>query len=148
MLWTMERENVDRQLLTRLASALEARDEVLEAYLFGSRARGRARPRSDVDVAVYIDEGRARDGVWGYRAQLATELMGALRTDDVDVVVLNRAPILLYHRVLRDGVRLFSRDLRATTTRAGRALSRYFDFLPQLDKMDAARRYASGEPRP
>ena len=148
MLWTMERENVDGQLLTRLASALEARDEVLEAYLFGSRARGRARPRSDVDVAVYIDEGRARDGVWGYRAQLSTELMRALRTDDVDVVVLNRAPILLYHRVLRDGVRLFSRDLRATTTRAGRALSRYFDFLPQLDKMDAARRYASGEPRP
>lgn len=148
MLWTMERENVDRQLLARLASALEARDEVLEAYLFGSRARGPARPRSDVDVAVYIDEGRARDGVWGYRAQLATELMGALRTDDVDVVVLNRAPILLYHRVLRDGVRLFSRDLRATTTRAGQALSRYFDFLPQLDKMDAARRYAAGEPRP
>ncbi len=147
MLWRMEPEGVDRRLLARLASALEARDEVLEAYLFGSHARGQARPRSDVDVAVYIDEGRARDGVWGYRAQLATELMGALRTNDVDVVVLNRAPILLYHRVLRDGVRLFSRDLRATTTRAGQALSRYFDFLPQLDKMDAARRYAAGERR-
>ena len=147
MLWGMEPEGVDRRLLDRLASALEARDEVLEAYLFGSHARGQARPRSDVDVAVYVDEGRARDGVWGYRAQLATELMGALRTNDVDVVVLNRAPILLYHRVLRDGVRLFSRDLRATTTRAGQALSRYFDFLPQLDKMDAARRYAAGERR-
>ena len=148
MLWGMEPEGVDRRLLARLASALETRDEVLDAYLFGSHARGQARPRSDVDVAVYIDEGRARDGVWGYRAQLATELMGALRTNDVDVVVLNRAPILLYHRVLRDGVRLFSRDLRATTTRAGQALSRYFDFLPQLDKMDAARRYAAGERRP
>ena len=147
MLWEMEPEGVDRRLLARLASALEARDEVLEGYLFGSHARGQAQPRSDVDVAVYIDEGRARDGVWGYRAQLATELMGALRTNDVDVVVLNRAPILLYHRVLRDGVRLFSRDLRATTTRAGQALSRYFDFLPQLDKMDAARRYAAGERR-
>lgn len=147
MLWGMEPEGVDRRLLARLASALEARDEVLEAYLFGSRARRQAQPRSDVDVAVYIDEGRARDGDWGYRAQLATELMGALRTNDVDVVVLNRAPILLYHRVLRDGVRLFSRDLRATTTRAGQALSRYFDFLPQLDKMDAARRYAAGERR-
>ena len=62
--------------------------------------------------------------------------------EGVDVVVLNEAPILLYHRVLHDGVRLFSRDLRATTSRAGQALSRYFDFLPQLDKMDAARRFA------
>ena len=142
----MERETADRQLLARVAGALAAREEVLEAYVFGSRARGQARPDSDVDVAVYVDEGRAREGAWGYRAELATALMTALGTNDVDVVVLNRAPILLYHRVLRDGVRVLSRDLRATTTRAGQALSRYFDFLPQLDKMDAARRSAADPP--
>ena len=45
-----------------------------------------------------------------------------------------------YHRVLRDGVRLFSRDLRATTAREGQALSRYCDYLPQLAKIDAAHR--------
>ena len=139
----MERETADRQLLARVADALAAREEVLEAYVFGSRARGRARPDSDVDVAVYVDEARARGGAWGYRAELATALMTALGADDVDVVVLNRAPILLYHRVLRGGVRVLSRDLQATTTRAGQALSRYFDFLPQLDKMDAARRHAA-----
>ena len=136
-------ENVDRRLLARVAGALAGRQEVLDAYVFGSRARGRARPDSDVDVAVYVDEARARDGVWGYRAELSTALMTALGAVDVDVVVLNRAPILLYHRVLRDGVRVLSRDLRATTTRAGQALSRYFDFLPQFDKMDAARRHAA-----
>ena len=139
----MERKSVDRQLLARLARALSPRDESLEAYLFGSRARGRARRDSDIDVAVYVDEARARDGVWGYRAELTTDLMVALGTNDIDVVLLNHAPILLYHRVLRDGVRVLSRDLRATTTRAGQALSRYFDFLPQLDKMDAARRHAA-----
>ena len=135
----MERETADRQLFARVARALAAREEVLDAYVFGSRARGKARPDSDLDIAVYVDEARACDGVWGYRAELATALMSALGTNDVDVVVLNRAPILLYHRVLRDGVRVLSRDLRATTTRTGQALSRYFDFLPQLDKMDAAR---------
>lgn len=136
----MEPGDANAALVTRLSGALEPRAEILEAYLFGSHARGQARPDSDIDVAVYIDEERAEDGDWGYRAELATALMAALGADDVDVVVLNRAPVLLYHRVLRDGVRLISRDLRATTTRAGQALSRYFDFLPQLDKMDAARR--------
>ena len=136
----MEPGDANAALVARLASALEPRAEILEAYLFGSHARGQARPDRDIDVAVYIDEERAEDGDWGYRAELATALMAALGEDDVDVVVLNRAPVLLYHRVLRDGVRLISRDLRATTTRAGQALSRYFDFLPQLDKMDAARR--------
>ena len=143
----MERENVDQPLVARLSEALASREEILEAYLFGSHARGEARPDSDIDVAVYIDEALADDGHWGYRAELTTELMVALGSNEIDVVVLNKAPILLYHRVLRDGVRVLSRDLRATTTRAGQALSFYFDFLPQLDKMDAARRYAAGTDR-
>ena len=66
--------------------------------------------------------------------------MPGLRINDVDVVVLNEAAPLLYHRVLRDGVRILARDLRATTTREGQALSRYCDFLPQLEKIDAAHR--------
>jgi hypothetical protein len=42
--------------------------------------------------------------------------------------------------VLRHGVRLLSRDLAATTTREGQALSRYCDFVPQLAKIEAAHR--------
>ncbi len=139
----VERVNADGKLLARLTSALEGRKEILEAYLFGSHARGQAQPHSDIDVAVYIDEALADDGAWGYQAQLTTDLMVVLGTNHVDVVVLNRASILLYHRVLRDGVRVLSRDLQATTNRAGQALSRYFDFLPQLDKMERARRHAA-----
>ena len=143
MMGATERESVDSGLLERLTRALEDREEILEAYLFGSHARGQAQPHSDIDVAVYVDEEREAGRAWGYQAQLTTDLMVALGTNDVDVVVLNRASILLYHRVLRDGVRILSRDLRATTTRAGDALSRYFDFLPQMEKMDRARRYAA-----
>ena len=95
-------------------------------------------------VAVYVDRARTDEGRYGYRAEFTTDLMAGLGTNDVDVVVLNVAPVLFCHRVLRDGVRLLSRELRATTTRAGEALSRYFDFLPQLEKMDTARRYAAG----
>lgn len=133
----------DPSLTDRLVDVLDPREEILEAYLFGSRARGQAQPHSDVDVAVYIDEAKADEGGYGYQALLTTELMAGLGTNDVDIVVLNRAPPLLYHRVLRDGVRLLARDLRATTTREGRAVSRYCDFVPQLAKMEAARRSAA-----
>ena len=131
-------------LTEHLVELLDPREEILEAYLFGSHARGQAQPHSDVDVAVYVDIARADDTGYGYRASLTTDLMAGLGFNDVDVVVLNRAPPLLYHRVLRDGVRLLARDLRATTTREGRALSRYCDFVPQLAKMEAARRSAAG----
>ena len=143
----MKSGQVDGALVERLTRALEPRTEILEAYLFGSHARGEAHRRSDIDVAVYIDETCAKAGPFGYQANMTTHLMDALETNAIDVVVLNTAPPLLYHRVLRGGVRLLSRNLRATTTRAGQALSRYFDFLPQMEKMDAARRFAAGEDR-
>lgn len=133
----------DGDLQARLTSALEPRPEVLDAYVFGSQARGDAGAMSDIDVAVYIDNRKAEPGPYGYEADLTTHLMRELRTNDVDVVLLNRAPPLLYHRVLRDGKLLVTRDLKATTTRAGYALSRYFDFVPQLKKQAAARRYAN-----
>ena len=123
----------------RLAGALELRTEVLEAYLFGSHATGRAQTHSDIDVAVYVAQGTA-DGAYGYAAELTAHLMGELRSNEIDVVVLNRAPPVLYHRVLRDGRRVLARDLRATTTREGYALSRYCDFLPQIAKIEAARK--------
>ena len=143
----MDAATPDPTLTRRLAELLGPREEILEAYLFGSHARGQEQPHSDVDVAVYIDEVRADDTGYGYRASLTTDLMAGLGSNDVDVVVLNRAPPLLYHRVLRDGVRLLARDLCATTTREGRAVSRYCDFVPQLAKMDSARRSAAGRDR-
>ena len=78
----------DRHLTERLAELLDPREEILEAYLFGSHARGQAQPHSDVDVAVYVDKSLVDEGRWGYRAELTTVLMDALATNNVDVVVL------------------------------------------------------------
>jgi predicted nucleotidyltransferase len=136
-----------RPLAEHITEVLSARPEILEAYLFGSRARGAGSGHSDIDVAVYVDDNEAEPGLFGYRSALTAALMSGLGTNTVDVVILNTAPPLLYHRVLRDGVRLLSRDLRATTTREGRALSRHCDFVPQLAKIDAilgARRRSTG----
>ena len=69
------------------------------ALLFGSRARGAARPDSDVDLAVL---GRGID-----RLQLAAEVADAtgLEADVVDLD-LDTIPIPLLEAVLRDGVRV------------------------------------------
>ena len=69
--------------------------------------------------------------------------MEGLRDNGVDLLILNHAPPVLYYHVLRDGVRVLSRDLAMTTTREGRAVSRYCDFVPQLAKMEVARSFAN-----
>jgi predicted nucleotidyltransferase len=133
-------------VLDTLRERLARRPEILEAYCFGSHARDEAAAHSDLDLAVYIDRERLPPSPFGYAAGLISDLMAGLGLDRLDVVVLNDAPPLLYHRVLRDGERLLSRDLAATTTREGRALSRYCDYQPQLRKIDRelARRLADG----
>ncbi len=129
---------MDVALVEQLRQVLEARPEILDGYLFGSRARGDARPHSDVDVAVFASA--TPDTGFGYAAELTTELIAATGINEIDLVVLNAAPPLLYHRVLRDGIRLIARDLAATTTREGQAVSRYCDFVPQLAKIELAAR--------
>jgi predicted nucleotidyltransferase len=128
----------DPDLLETLRSALEGRPEVREAYLFGSLARGEGRQSSDVDVAVYVDPPALEVKGFGYAAELSADLQSALKRSDVDLVILNKAPPLLYYRVLRDGVRILSRNLEETTARAGYAMSRYFDYVPQLAKIERA----------
>jgi predicted nucleotidyltransferase len=137
----------DPQLIDRASAVLAGRSEVLEAYLYGSQARGEAQPHSDVDIAVYLDPEAPDRTSFGLDADIAADLMRALGRGDVEVLILNRADPVLYHRVLRDGIRLCSRDLAKTTTREGRALSRYCDYVPQLAKIRAAReaRWDRGE---
>ena len=47
-------------ILDALRERLARRSEVLEAYCFGSQARGDAAAHSDLDVAVYVDRGACR----------------------------------------------------------------------------------------
>ena len=125
-------------LVERLRQAVQARPEILDAYLFGSRARGGTTPESDIDLAIIVDRDQAPASPFGYASALASDLMSATHENRIDVVVLNDAPPLIYHRVLRDGIRLLARQLEATTSREGRALSRYCDYMIQLRKIDSA----------
>jgi uncharacterized protein len=83
--------------------------EVRLAFLFGSRACGRSRPESDFDIAVLVDEKTAGEDRGRVIRRLASRLGREVSSELIDLVVLNDAPALLRHRVLRDGVALFQR---------------------------------------
>jgi predicted nucleotidyltransferase len=71
--------------------------------LFGSAAAGRARPDSDVDVAVLCDGSADHD-------RLFMALAPALESARVDLVDLRRAGPILAFEVARSGQVLFERS--------------------------------------
>ncbi|HUP21750.1 MAG TPA: nucleotidyltransferase domain-containing protein [Thermoanaerobaculia bacterium] len=115
---------------SRLQVALSEVPGIVAAYLFGSVATGRSHAGSDVDVAILRDQA-PRGTLDDLMLDLESDLSHRLRAT-VQLVVLNRAPPELVHRVLRDGVLLIDRDPGRRIRFEVRARNEYFDVLPLL----------------
>ena len=133
----MDRATTIRKLRERLASWDKG---IVCAYLFGSYARGDERRDSDLDVAVLLAQ-EPRPTLDGLQTDLCDALAEAAGKP-VDLIVLNRAPVDLVHRVLRDGILLLERDRGARVRFEVQARNQYFDLLPYLERY---RRGSRGE---
>jgi predicted nucleotidyltransferase len=102
--------------------------DVLAAYLFGSRAEGRAVTRSDYDVAMLAQAKLAP----ARRFELASEISRLLNGRPVDLIVLNDAPVELSYAVVAAGRRVFEREVAVRVEFEATVLSRYGDMLPML----------------
>lgn len=91
---------------------------VRTGILFGSWATDETHTRSDVDIAVELEELRPGDD--GYNRVffgLSADLSQALETDDVDLVDLHSCPPSVVERILEDGVLLLGDPEDAETLR-------------------------------
>lgn len=120
---------VDAAARARLATALD-REGVVAAMLIGSQARGTVGPLSDVDIAVWHEPDLDPSQRLALQLDLASAAAGALGTDEVDIVMLNRAPPLLRQRAIRDAVRLVERDHDERVRLETRAILDYLDTAP------------------
>lgn len=123
----------DQALLAALDGAL---DRVRVAILFGSLAKGTARPDSDIDLAV--DAGRELSAV---DRIAAIDALAVLTGRPVDLVDLRTIGEPLLGQVLRHG-----RRLRGDDAAWGELYARHIfactDFLPYRDRILAERRRA------
>ena len=110
-----------------LARAWSGDPDLAAIYLFGSRAGGRGRPRSDVDLAVVLREGLDAAARWQKRLTLISDACQRLGTDAVDLIVLEDAPAPLGHRVLKGGRLLRDPLPRRRADVAERILRCYLD---------------------
>lgn len=116
----MKTVKTDASVRQRLADLPEVMPDLQLLVLFGSAAKGRARAKSDVDLAVRCDGSADFDALF-----VAIALR--LGTDRIDLIDLGRAGPLLAFEVARKGHLLFERDPGAFRQFQSLAARRYGD---------------------
>jgi len=97
------------------------------AYLFGSHAKDTAGPLSDLDVAVLLDERLNKQERFDLKLKLINGIAFILKTDNLDIVVMNEAPLLLNYNIIKEGKILDSKDEAERVRFETHILSQYLD---------------------
>ncbi len=110
---------------------------IASAYLFGSQNSGQTHRESDVDVAVLLDWDRhpTRQKRFAMRVQLTSELIAALKLNDVDLVILNDVSPLFGRQVINEGTRVFRGNLEVDHAYVRDVQLRAADLEPFMRKM-------------
>lgn len=122
----------DAELIERAAALLWRCDHVRAAYLFGSRAEGTAVRSSDFDFAVLCRPAVDSRCYGEIQLDLLGQLLGELRIDEIDLIVLNavRSSELKFN-VVQDGRLLFDKD-QSIDAYELRVRHEYWDHLSAL----------------
>lgn len=109
-------QGMKRKQLLALKKYFSKRKEVLAVFLFGSQAKSIAGKISDWDIGVYFEPQANKQVEWEetnkdypQENKIWDDLVDILKTDNVDLVVLNRAPANIAASAIR-GIPLVIKD--------------------------------------
>lgn len=128
------------ELLVRAREVVSGNPKVIFAYLFGGLAKKDRLPLSDVDIAVYI---KKDSDLMQEKLDLLGGLIRSLETDEIDLVILNTAPLPLKARILRNKEIILDRDPSFRYSFESLVLREYFDFSVKEEGI-LQRRYSLG----
>ena len=94
--------------------------DVISIYLFGSYARGREKPFSDIDICVVADRDANRDEILSHSSK------------KIDISIFHELPLTMRFRVIKDGKLLFSRDELKLHRIIVATIRSYLDFKPHI----------------
>lgn len=105
------------------------KQEVAAVYLYGSQARGDAKPDSDIDLAVLVVEKSRISPHIEYSSDLTK-----LTNKEVEIQDLKICNVDFAHRVLTEGLLLISNNEDERIAFEENTMRLYFDLKPGLDE--------------
>ncbi|MGQ9723585.1 MAG: type VII toxin-antitoxin system MntA family adenylyltransferase antitoxin [Candidatus Jordarchaeum sp.] len=117
----------------KLNSIFRTYPEIKLVYLFGSMATGSEGPLSDYDFAIYLDT-KDKTRIYEIKADMIVRIGKLLKTDSIDVVILNLTdnPVLRY-MIIKEGRLIYEKEPFKVILEPI-ILNEYFDFQKMLTK--------------
>ncbi|MGQ9665576.1 MAG: type VII toxin-antitoxin system MntA family adenylyltransferase antitoxin, partial [bacterium] len=117
----------------KLNSIFRTYPELKLVYLFGSMATGSEGPLSDYDFAIYLDT-KDKTRIYEIKADMIVRIGKLLKTDSIDVVILNLTdnPVLRY-MIIKEGRLIYEKEPFKVILEPI-ILNEYFDFQKMLTK--------------
>jgi len=113
------------EILPEVKNFLENYSKIVFAYLFGSLTKGKVSPISDIDIALYLKRGTnfARE-----KMVILKRLIDIFATEEIDLVILNIAPLTLRARIVENKKILVDKNPFLRHSFESLVLREYFDF--------------------
>ncbi len=112
--------NNAKKLQSSALSSLKKIPQVQAVILFGSTARGKRKPYSDVDLAVFLNP----------ITKESEAEAGSVSSTLIDTSLFHRLNPLAQYKIMAEGKVLFERKKGFVSSERTRALHRFFDTLP------------------
>jgi predicted nucleotidyltransferase len=114
-------------LISRLEEFFKSREYVELAYLFGSTAEDNRGPLSDIDIGVYLSSKLTKGERIDKRLELTAELASFLKTDSIDLVIINDASPVINFEIIKPNSPIFIRNEDFRLEVEQKVMSRYLD---------------------
>ena len=128
------------ELKNQIITTLYQRESIIFAYLFGSTVNKSLTPMSDIDIAVYLNTNIT---VSEERLVLIGDLMTTLKTDNIDLVIMNFAPLTLKARIIQNKETLVDKSPFLRHSFESLVMRQYYDFSIKENNI-FERRYSLG----
>jgi predicted nucleotidyltransferase len=107
------------------------------AYLYGSALTGMMTPQSDIDIGLVVSDSLAPAASLKLILHLKRELEERSGLSNVDIRIINDAPLVFRGRVVTDGILIFSTNETERVRFETSTRLQYFDYLPIHLKMQS-----------
>jgi len=110
------------QEIDKIIEPIKENRGVVSIHLFGSYAKGREKPFSDIDICVITATDADRDAILSNSS------------GKIDLSIFHDLPLTMWFRVLKEGKLLFSRDDLRLHRITVATIKQYLDFKPHITR--------------